>query len=289
MVPPPATELARIQGRFDTLCAAALALPGVSLNSSSLEACVAAIRSRGCSVLNETSGPCSFDTGSLATGGTCITDAQCQSGDCSTASAAACGACAPTVPNGSSCANGQPCEPGAICTGNEPAPQICTPITYGAEGVDCFVGTVQCSVGLTCNSITGQCSAPGAAGTPCNEDRDCASPLACPAITGPTACQVPGGAGSGCSADMDCADGLGCDVTTSMCGAVTFASAGQPCSDAARCLVGPCQFISGTTGGTCPTVTPDGQPCSDADQAATCDTFAQCENGTCVLGYPSCP
>jgi hypothetical protein len=32
--------------------------------------------------------------------------------------------------------------------------------------------------------------------------------------------------------------------------------------------------------GTCPMVVPDGQPCT---VASTCDTFAQCFQGTCTL------
>ncbi|HEY5240636.1 MAG TPA: hypothetical protein VIJ22_04185, partial [Polyangiaceae bacterium] len=63
---PPPSEIARIQSRFDTLCAEALALPGVGITSASLEACVAAIHSTSCAVLDDEYGACSFTSGSLA-------------------------------------------------------------------------------------------------------------------------------------------------------------------------------------------------------------------------------
>jgi hypothetical protein len=64
-----------------------------------------------------------------------------------------------------------------------------------------------------------------------------------------------------------------------------------------RCLVGTCATTTDDEGaGTCPTVIADGDPCaigidyvSSAD-TETCDTFAQCSQGVCVLGAPAtCP
>ena len=98
----PATEISRLQGRFDQACASELGLPGVGFDTSAIEAYVSAIKASGCSVIAELNGPCSFaSSGNLAAGSACATDAQCQSGDCSAGSQGldggtlACGVCVP--------------------------------------------------------------------------------------------------------------------------------------------------------------------------------------------------
>jgi len=294
--PLPASEVTRIQGRFDTLCAAALTLPGVSLNATSLEACVAAVKSGGCSVLDQEQGPCTFDTGSLAAGATCVTAAQCQGGDCTASNEEAdggqmlCGTCVTPPGLGQSCAGTLQCGPGAECSGDGTGPQTCTAIAYGGVGASCSTPATQCNPGLYCNYASGTvCAAPGAAGTPCTEDQGCASPLICPSASGSSTCQSPGAAGAPCEDDMDCVSGLGCGQSSHQCLTVTFVGSGQPCSDSIRCLVGGCNVAGTATTGMCPTVIPDGQACSGDTATSTCDTFANCEGGTCVLGYASCP
>jgi hypothetical protein len=295
---PPASEVTRIQGRFDTLCADALALPGAGITASTLESCVAAIKSGGCAVADQENGPCSFTTGSLAAGSSCVTEAQCQSGTCTAGNEAPdggtllCGTCATPVAIGQSCANGQGCGPNAVCNyGTGTSSPTCAAITFGTAGAPCNESTTQCSAGLVCDVMTQKCAAPGGAGAACDSDQACIAPLVCPpAASGASTCQSPVAAGAACTDDADCASGLGCTQTTHQCAAVTWVSAGQPCSDTARCLVGGCPSTGSTVGGTCPTVIADGQPCNESDSTtSTCDTFANCEGGTCVLGYAACP
>lgn len=290
----PSSETTRLQGRFQTLCTAALALPGISLDPSALEACVTAVKSSGCSVLEANTGPCALNTaGSLAAGTSCVTGAQCSGGTCTADEASPdggellCGTCVTPPAIGQSCANGQTCGPNAACLDGASGGETCVAVTYAAAGASCS-GVTQCNAGLYCDT-TLTCATPGGAGAPCSEDEACALPLVCPATTGSSTCQMPGASGAPCEDDLDCGSGLGCDYNLHTCGTVTWVSAGQTCSASARCLVGNCPFTNGVTGGTCPAVIADGQPCVATSTDTTCDTYASCENDTCVFGYPSCP
>jgi len=291
----PASELTRIQARFATLCADAIALPGIGITDSALEACVSAVKSGGCGVLEQDPGPCSLDTGTLSTGATCVAGAQCLQGDCTAESESAdggqtlCGTCVAPVPPGQSCANGLSCGPTALCNGNTSGGETCVTVTYGAAGAACNGSTTQCNAGLHCDPTTQVCAPAGGAGAACETDSACMSPLVCPAVAGASTCQSPGGAGTTCADDVDCAAGLGCGQLSHQCVTLTFATSGGACSDTVRCLVGGCDLTGTATTGTCPLVIPDGQPCTEDPTTATCDTFASCEGGLCVLGYPTCP
>jgi hypothetical protein len=83
--------------------------------------------------------------------------------------------------------------------------------------------------------------------------------------------------GATCEQDLTCAAGLGCGLASQTCGPITWASSGQACGDLVRCLVGDCND------GICPSVIADGHACTVGDPSSTCDTFAQCQGGTCVL------
>jgi hypothetical protein len=291
---PPPSEVARIQSRFDTLCNDALALPGVGLSSADLEACVAAVKSHGCSVLDESNGPCAFETGSLGAGTACVTDAQCTSGACSAGipladggTASACGTCSAPVPVGEPCDNGQ-CGAGEACSSNANGDATCFAITSVGAGATCNGDTTGCNQGLICNS-SAVCATPGGAGAACEEDQECAAPLVCPSVNGTATCQPVGAVGAPCVSASECQTGLTCaSNSTHQCATATWVAAGQPCSDTILCLVGSCPE-NGSNTATCPTVIPDGQACSEEDQTSTCDWFANCTGGTCVLGYPSCP
>jgi hypothetical protein len=294
---PPASELAHYQSRFDTLCTQDLALPGVSLTAESLEACVAAIKATGCAVLNDDQGgPCNFATGSLNAGASCSTDAQCASASCSAENilpdggVMTCGTCAPLIPIGGACTDvNQACGPGATCAPSATGAETCAAITSGGAGASCAIETVQCAEGLVCNP-SGVCAAPGAAGTACQEDQQCASPLVCPAITGTGTCQPPSAVGGPCSGGSGCQSGLACNFSTHQCVAVTWVQPGQPCNGGNLvCLSGSCPISGSSDTGTCPTIIPDGQPCDSTSIASICDTFANCTGGVCVLGTPSCP
>lgn len=288
---PPASDLAGMQSRFDTVCNAAISLPGSGITEASLEACVAAIKSGGCAVGAESSGPCAFDTGTLSAGATCVSNWQCESGYCTTEEVApdggmsACGTCKAAATAGQSC-DATPCGPGLVCTFGSTGTEACVAMTSVGEGSACDVAGAQCNQGLYCND--GTCAATLAAGALCQSEDACTQPLVCPMQAGAAStCQGAGQLGAPCGGDQDCAASLAC--SQSRCATVTWVSAGQPCSDTAYCLVGDCPFNGTTAAGTCPTVIPDGQPCNANDPTQTCDTFASCIGGTCVLGEPTCP
>jgi hypothetical protein len=298
-VPLPADEVARERPRFDAVCAAAMALPGQGATSSTLDACASALRNGGCVMLDADSGPCAFASGTLAGGSACVSDGQCQSGTCTPSTSATdggygpCGTCAAPSAIGQACQS-HSCGPSAACmysNGNS----TCVSVTVSGSGHSCDGYAVQCSQGLVCNQATLTCSSPAAAGATCAKDGDCASPLVCPpassAGTSGSTCQSPGATGARCRNDFECAAGIACDPWAQTCGPRTWAAPGQACgSGVARCYVGVCPNESSGGGGVCPAVVADGQPCDPTSGTTTCDAFAQCVGGRCVLGYDGlCP
>jgi hypothetical protein len=280
----PGTEIARIQGRFDLACGSELGLPGLTFDASAFEACASAIKASGCSVIAELNGPCGFaSSGTLVAGTACVTDSQCQSGDCSAGEEGpdggtlACGMCAPLAELGQPCTGA--CVKGATCVSTGTT-GTCVAVTYGAAGAKCDDQQTQCNSGLVCNLALGTCAAPAGTGTACLDESDCQAGLACPDVGGHGTCQSPAQSGGACEYDQDCAPPLGCDDDVHQCGTITWASAGQACSGSVKCLVGTCP--AQTAGSMCPAVVGDGQPCTDQ---STCDTFAQCTGGICRLGF----
>jgi hypothetical protein len=281
---PPADEVARVRGRFELACTAALALPGIGITAGGLNACANALNSAGCGA--DQLPACRFDKGTLATGASCVIDSQCVSGDCTAGSGSpdggtlACGVCGA----GFNCGN-MTCPSNTTCVFQNNT-QTCVPVTYGDTGAPCDNIQTQCKQGLICNRASNTCSAPAGAGAPCSIDQDCIPSLVCPAAPGAqSTCQNPGPVGTHCNYDSDCAKGLGCDESARVCASISFAAAGQPCGATVRCLVGSCPWPNGANapGGACPAVIPDGQPCVDSDPTKTCDTFAQCTGGICRL------
>jgi hypothetical protein len=293
----PASELSRVKPRFEQLCASVIALPGVSVTTGNLEACAAAVKSSGCGVFqsSQPGGACSFSAGAESSGAPCISGDQCQSGDCSAGSSSvdagtsACGACGAVIGVGQACSGS--CGMGETCVFSATG-GTCQTVTYVGAGASCDSSATQCNSGLFCGP-SGKCAAPGPAGTACNTAAQCQAPLVCPTATGPGTCQSPGQAGATCSGDEDCVSSLGCDVNAHTCGTPSWVSAGQPCSGNVRCLVGSCPYDSTAqmVNGTCPTVIADGQPCTeDGSSTSTCDTFAECLGGTCLLTFSGvCP
>jgi hypothetical protein len=252
----PTSEAARVRSRADTLCAESAALPGSGRTPSVLEACVSALESGGCAgmaVCGENGANGLFGTGSLGSGASCARNFQCASGNCTAANDA---------PDG-----------GLLRCGT------CAPLpAVGQECAHPDIGALlaECTEGATCNYA--------------------ATPPTCVAVTivgSGEACTAPG---AECAAGLSCDPGGTCVPTvdanapcSAQCVPLIWASAGQPCGDTVTCLVGDCAFAGSTSAGVCPTVIPDGQPCSPSDPAFTCDSYASCQGGMCVIGYPSCP
>ncbi len=288
---PPQSELTRVRARFEKGCASLLALPGVGITASALDACASAVETSGCAGFVT---DCNFVLGTMASGASCVQDAQCQSGRCTLGSgasdggASACGSCTPGC-GGVTCAAGTKCDYST---------QMCLPVTRGGAGASCNGVAALCNPDLVCNLASHQCVAPGGVGTPCTTASDCSGSLACPPPkqSNVSTCQNPGPTGAPCYADGDCAAGLGCsgggtNAAPPTCVALTWAGPGQPCGDSVRCLVGQCNWSSqAETAGTCPAVIADGQPCDSMDNTKTCDTIAVCAGGKCeLIGTNTCP
>jgi hypothetical protein len=251
----PTSEAARVRSRADTLCAESAALPGSGRTPSVLEACVSALESGGCAgfaVCGENGANGLFGTGSLGSGASCVRNFQCASGNCPAGNDA---------PDGGFLRCGT-CAP-LPAVGQECAhPNTMAVLAKCTEGATCnYAATPPTCVAVTLVGSGGACTAPGA---------ECAAGLSCD----------PGGT---------CVPTVDVPPSCSRCVPLTWASAGQPCDETFNCLVGECAFDGSTSAGVCPSVIPDGQPCSTGDPAFTCDAYASCQDGMCVIGYPSCP
>jgi hypothetical protein len=274
----PGSEIARLRARFEQICVADESLPGSGLTDATLEACATAVQSAGCSGGSTTPEVCDI-VGTLAGGTGCNEGFQCTSGACFLTAApgeagpapSSCGQCLAIAQLGQPCTVA--CAPGATCDHGAATP-TCVSITLGGVGADCNGVALQCEAGLYCNTA-GTCEVLPAVGEPCTTNGLCAPPATCVGST----CQPLGTTGAACGEDQDCVPGLGCGQASQTCSPVTWGTAGQACGDLARCLVGDCD----TETMTCPTVIDDGQPCSIDDPSTTCDTFARCTGGLCVL------
>ena len=246
----PASEVTRLQARWDTYCGSLTSLPGFGATGAELEQCAAAYATADCSGEVTPAACTSLNAGTLAAGASCIDGSQCQSGSCDDSlpdggtTVSGCGTCDALVAIGGSCSGpGTTCGPNATCNQGTTGASTCTANSTIDGGATTFTTIAE----------GGACNVP-------NSDAFCAPGLACgPANT----CVVP-----------------------------TFVEAGQPCDLLTKvCLVGQCNGASEepspdggitSTQGTCPTIIPDGQPCTSSG-AATCDTFASCVNGVCQL------
>jgi hypothetical protein len=94
-------------------------------------------------------------------------------------------------------------------------------------------------------------------------------------------------AGEACASTDECGVSLTCDPTSQTCKAPTYAEPGAPCGGTSgiSCRVGSCNQ-AGVSSGTCPSIIPDGQPCTQPMQATTCDDGAYCINGKCSIFDP---
>ncbi len=318
----PASEVARVRGRYETVCAAEMALPGTAFTASAVAACTAAIQSEGC-ISGEADPACSF-SGTSASGASCADPAlndQCGDAcvlytqtDAGTFSLRQPCALAPFDTNG--------CGASAECNVAAPQPDggygtgTCIALTIVGAGQGCATFGTVCDAGTYCYSPSNTgtdwtCTPAGKAGDACPLQAgttirlpvrgSCAAPLFCsvPGDAGAGTCQAPGGSGASCEQDSECAAGLGCvppaePPRPGTCGTVTFVAAGQTCGGSARCLRGNCPpGGAGEPTPTCPAVTADGQPCptngGGLPSLGSCDAYATCINGTCTLGYATCP
>ena len=208
-------------------CTATLAAPSAGATPTTAQACADSFPSLSCDDFSSGNfgTACKVQPGKLALGATCGDSSQCASTFCASGPASNCGTCATVTSVGDACVNGA------------------------------------CSAGLSCNTTTMKCIAPGAgkAGTSCTSNADC-----------------------------DLAHAVGCDTTGGKCVALTVASGpGDTCgADAIKATMftlcpagGDC---SGSVLGKCIANASDGASC-DSTNGPYCLLPAKCVSGSCAL------
>lgn len=295
--------------RFTTFCDALEKLNGISPNfDADLAACAAKINAADCNTGIDQIPECGtgIPNGTLDTGAPCTSGLQCASGGCSAGLAtddggvSTCGTCQAPVADGADC-SAAPCVAGDACTlgfDGQNLTETCTKVNPpAADGASCTadsdcLGPDHCNF-PTPDATTGNCAAPAAAGGSCFANQNCATPLVCTGINSEV-CTAAVAVGGACSASSDCAIGAACD-STSKCATVTYAAPGATCDGTVVvCSQGSCNLPdsggadAGTPTGTCPTVIADGQACDENDASQTCDDYASCTGGVCVLLPATC-
>jgi hypothetical protein len=306
------THASANSARFTTLCDALEKLNGISPGfDSDIAACAAALNAADCNTSINQIVACNtgIPNGTLDVGAPCSVGLQCTSGGCSAGAqtddggTTTCGTCQAPVADGADCSTA-PCVAGDTCSlsvdGSGNLAQTCAkqnpPAAAGAtcsSDNDCL-GPNHCNF-ATADAQTGTCSAPAAAGASCSANQNCAIPLVCTG-SNTEVCTNAVAIGGACTASSDCVVGSACDSTSSKCAAVTFGAPGAICDgNVTQCTQGTCNVPqssdpdAGTaTQGTCPNVIPDGQACDSNDAGQTCDDYASCVGGLCVLLPPTC-
>lgn len=233
--------------------------------------CIDSIRDTGCSVLavfdalNSSSCEQVF-TGTVAVGGTCITNVDCAAnGRCEHTG----GNCDPDV----SCCMGT-CTAGPAI--NQPVGTTCTSSNNCADGLYCKSatggGTRSCTARITLENAQ------------CDRQDSCASPLVCTGAEGanPTCRRLPAEGGT-CDPALEIACNFifdRCDPTTLKC--VRQPSAGQPCQEV-------CIGDSSCKAGTCVANVGENAPCGGTNPE--CSGDLDCDEGTCKKPTPApvCP
>ena len=237
--------------RFKISCDDSVKAPQTGVTPAKAIACASAYASATCgNILNNNIPACDV-LGPRANGQACGSNAQCQTGFCTT-SDRQCGGCAPRASGGGSCTED--------------------------EG---------CVAGLVCHESLSVCYKPGQAGDSCSEPRPCAYGLFCK----DTFCVASLTAGAKCDTDDDGCDftkGLFCNPIAQVCQALQFADPGNSCGllngGFTACRSGECagfDLDQATTTGVCASLSADGTACGVGKPG--CQVPALCENGTCKL------
>jgi hypothetical protein len=277
-----------LRDRFLKVCQVEISAPGASTDAG-LGACASAIKDATptCGAANAAACNGVADApGTLPTGAPCGSSAQCGSGVCKAPSLRTCGVCATRIAIGLACDSlkGERCTEDASCVLPIGSPSgTCTRLSD--VGGPCGGGE-SCKKPLNCDRATKKCVPEGTNGAACETNGDCAEPLVC----GPgNTCVQPNATGAPCSPGFSrtgCKPKDTSDVGTKTCVAPIPPIAVEPggaCGSGRDCRTGSCYTPTGASQGTCPAVLADGSPCDPKDKSKTCEQFAECVGGTCLL------
>jgi hypothetical protein len=268
------------EARNASNCTNALSAPSTANTPAATEACAQAYAGWSCTDFIDNENlptACAPRNGSVAGGGACGFNGQCQSGFCAIAPTSLCGTCATPPAAGDSCAQLTSCGPGLVCTTD-----TMTCVVLAAQGAACGKGA-PCGDGLYC---VGE--------QPTKEVQGSCQP-AVEQLGG--ACDPTGQTGPGCDRNQL----LTCDVPTKQCATIAVGVGGQPCGtndvngQTALCSGnGLCIGSSTGTPGTCTAAAADGAAC-DTQNGPGCQLLARCvvtsdgeTAGTCQLSSSSC-
>lgn len=267
--------------RFRKLCQTALGAPGTGVTGDVINKCASAINAEACDSGRDLDELCPTPAGQLDDGQPCDDSAQCKGKYCRTNQSdgpmAGCGVCGTRAKEGQSCTD-VPCESGLDCYN-----ETCQKEAKVGEACDQIQGP-KCGNNLACDALGKKCIERKSAGEACTGLSQCKSQLSC--VEGKCAERLAAGA-SCVDTQNRCASGLACSQATGKCEKRTYANAGEKCDrEAIGCKVGSCMVGDNAAEGTCPKVIPDGQPCSENNDAETCDTYAKCIDGRCQIPDP---
>jgi hypothetical protein len=201
-------------------------------------------------------------TGTVATGGMCVHNEECQSEKCAKANTAGdcdsgtCEASEALGKLGDACAT-RNCDPAFVCDNTKVCANLYT------VGMPCTYST-DCAYGLACDASPGFCRTAPKIGEAC-PDKICAELGAYCSTAG--TCTALGLAGSACNAGQQCSEFYPCNTMTGMCTANP--TLGQACTS--ECSDG---SFCNTTTHLCAAPLPNGSVCESDSQctSADCDT-----------------
>lgn len=243
----------------------------VKYDGKKVDACMAAIEAKGCSLTGEPAECVAALDGTVEVGGDCEMDAECKGGDTHCKVSGACpGKCAPKELAGSDCDGDDDCAAGLKCSETT---SKCIAPAGGGEACEGGGTAPECEPGLFCLGSDDDQKKPGACktiaegfsgktGDPCFFEGKpaCTTDLRCivqsfDAGTGKivTACGAPFASGAACKIAIPdgCPSGEFCDVPQNQ-------------------LDGTCKPRPGA-----------GQPCAKLFDDELCAAGTRCENGSC--------
>ncbi len=251
----PGTDLDRIKDALDA--------ERVTFNADSYQACILVISTASCNAPLNSSACDATLVGTVAVGGGCFIDEECQNGDngeigdC-TAQSDQCGTCVlePAPAELNEACDEQNCADGLVCTEN-----VCVERparTIVGAGDDCetegqfdWTGTCDRSSDLLCvASVCTETQFSSEAGTRCGDNGTlCEGGLVCPLPLGETAdvptCRAPAAIGEACVLleamhVVACVSGAYCDTDNGQV-CTTRKANGESCSDDDQCMSNSCE------------------------------------------------
>jgi len=265
-----------VESRMKVVCASAMTLNGTAITPQFLNNCSGALKNLSCDRDFDDIAACNAPPGTLGAGAACVSSEQCATEWCKKSDSTTCGACTARVAVGGTCTSSSQCVEGARCSTGKCVAQIENPVGGSCDSTK----GESCQSGLYCDYSTKTCKAFVAAGGACSISAPCQRDLTCDATSKTCVKPTLAGEGQACSTTVRCQTGLLCDPASQKCAKITMVKPGGDCdSSLMRCEQGQCNEVTKK----CPTLIADGGACTPGDNAQTCEAYASCVDGKCLL------